>query len=124
MPQTDVIFYREEEKIPVLDWLDGIFNRDRVAFQKCWDRIRLLGECGSELRRPIADYLDDGIYELRISHQHVNYRILYAFVGQNVALLTNGLVKEGKVPSQEIRLAVKRKQAFEDNPSEHIHREF
>ena len=86
---------------------------------KCWDRIHFLAEFGSDLRRPVADYLDGGIYELRISHQRVNYRILYAFVGQNIALLTNGLVKEKRVPPAEIALAQARKRAYESKPETH-----
>jgi hypothetical protein len=39
-----------------------------------------------ELRRPEADYLQDGIYELRVGFQHVNYRMLYFFY-KNIAVV-------------------------------------
>jgi hypothetical protein len=34
---------------------------------------------GHELRRPEADFLRDGVYELRISLNHIQYRLLYCF---------------------------------------------
>jgi ribosome-binding protein aMBF1 (putative translation factor) len=60
-------------------------------------RIRRLAEAGRELRRPEADYLRGGIYELRARRGHVNYRILYFFHGQNVAILAHALTKEGAI---------------------------
>jgi Gp49-like protein DUF891 len=38
-----------------------------------------LRELGNGLRRPEADFLRDGVYELRVSLNHVQYRILYSF---------------------------------------------
>lgn len=119
MPATTVYFYREGDSVPVLDWLRELAKRDKKAFDKCRVRIQLLAENGSELRRPVADFLDNGIYELRISHKRQNFRILYAFVGQNVTLLTNGLTKEDRVPPAEIAKAIERRKRYESNPTEH-----
>jgi phage-related protein len=102
-----------------LEWFDRLPTKAQV---KCLARLEALQEYGNELRRPIADYLRDGIYELRTSVQHVNYRMLYTFVGQNVALLSHGLVKESKVPPAEIDLAVERKKRFEVDPEKHSFR--
>jgi len=49
----------------------------------------------------------------------VNYRILYCFYGQGVALLVAGITKEDKVPEQEIERAVRRRRAFEIDPGGH-----
>ncbi len=38
------------------------------------------------------DYLRDGIYELRAKHIHVQYRILYFFDGQNIAILAHAII--------------------------------
>ena len=51
----------------------------------------------------------------------MNYRILYFFHGQNVAILGHALTKEGKVPAKDIDRAVARKQAFEADPDRHTH---
>lgn len=120
MPAAEVIIYQESEgDVPFLEWFDRIPAK---AQDKCLARLAALQENGSELRRPIADYLRDGIYELRASVQHVNYRMLYTFVGQNVALLSHGLVKEARVPPAEIDLALERKNRFEADPEKHSYR--
>ena len=82
---------------------------------KCTARIDRLAELGHELRRPEADLLRDGIYELRASYQGVHYRMLYFFVGKAVVVLSHGLTKEREVPSREIDLAVDRKKKVETN---------
>ncbi len=71
------------------------------------------------MRRPEADFLRDGIYELRASLGGVNYRVLYFFHGAVAAIVSHGIVKEGAVPSQEISHAVERKKRFESNPTKH-----
>ena len=85
----------------------------------CLAKIRLLAAQGHEFRRPHADYLRDGIYELRAKRGKVNYRILYFFHGKNVALLAHGLTKEKKVPRGEIDRAIKRKERYENEPAKH-----
>jgi phage-related protein len=77
MPRTAVVFYRDDDgSVPVLDWLGGLPLKARL---KCLTRIERLRELGYELQRPEADFLRDGVYELRISLNHIQYRILYAF---------------------------------------------
>lgn len=76
-------------------------------------------ELGHELRRPEADYLRDGIYELRVRFRHTNHRMLYFFFGQQVVVLTHGLVKEREVPPGEIDRAVVRRKRFEEDPESH-----
>ncbi len=78
---------------------------------------------GHELRRPEADLLRDGVYELRVGVGRVNYRLLYFFHGRNVAILAHGLTKEKRVPPVDIDRAVARKKRFEGNPETHSYRE-
>ena len=123
MPRADVFFYKTGDDVaPVLDWLRELRRQDCRAYAKCQVRIRRLGDEGHALRRPEADYLRDGIHELRIRHGHVNYRILYFFYGQNVVILAHGLTKEWQVPDAEIERAIHRKRDFESNPKDHIWR--
>ncbi|MGH9961273.1 MAG: type II toxin-antitoxin system RelE/ParE family toxin [Pyrinomonadaceae bacterium] len=100
----------------LLDWLDSLPVK---AQDKCRVRIERLGELGHELRRPEADYLKDGVYELRASLRGVNYRILYFFHGKTTAVLSHGLTKEMAVPPREIDRAVERKKRFEADPKRH-----
>lgn len=121
MPKTQVVFYQEEDgTAPVLDWLDELPSQ---ALDKCRIRIERLRELGHELRRPEADLLRNGIYELRVGLQGVNYRILYFFHGRVAAVLAHGLVKERAVPSREIDLAITRRRKFEQDPERHTYQE-
>ena len=112
MAQTEVFFFREpkDESVPLLEWLDQLPTKVKA---KCTERIDRLGELGHELRRPEADFLRDGIHELRASYQGVHYRILYFFAGKAVVALSHGLTKEREVPQREIDRAVERKQMVE-----------
>lgn len=121
MPKTNVVFYRADDgSVPILEWLDSLQPK---ALDKCTVRIERLRELGHELRRPEADFLRDGIYELRVGLQHVNYRMLYFFHGRTAAVLSHGLVKEAAVPAKEIEKALERKRKFEKNPKAHTHEE-
>ncbi|MGI0492217.1 type II toxin-antitoxin system RelE/ParE family toxin [Alkalinema pantanalense CENA528] len=125
MPKTRVIFYQAEpEEAPVLQWLQVLLKQNRKAYANCVVRIQQLAEVGYELRRPAADYLRDGIYELRAKHIRVQYRILYFFHGQNIAILAHAITKEGdQVPSSAIEIAIQRKAKFELNPETHTYTE-
>lgn len=124
MPKTEVLFYQETDgRSPVVEWLEELRKMDSTAYAKCAAVIDRLEESGFELRRPTADLLRDGIYELRAKKGHVNYRLLYFFHGRNVAIVAHGLTKEDVVPPADIERALRRKQAFEANPEKHTYRE-
>jgi len=91
MPQTTIVFYKEEDgQVPVLAWLRVLQRRDRRAYAACIARIQRLAALGHELRRPEADYLRDDIDELRARRGRVQYRILYFFHGQRLEELQDG----------------------------------
>ncbi len=123
MPETRVIFYQDQDgEAPVLEWLKTLLKQDRKGYANCVARIQQLASTGYELRRPAADYLRDGIYELRAKHVRVQYRILYFFSGQNVAILAHAITKgEDQVPDTEIERAIQRKAQFEVNPAVHTY---
>jgi len=124
LPQTRIIFYQDEiGKAPVVEWLRTLRRTDHLAYAKCVARIRRLSAAGHELRRPEADFLRDGIYELRAKKGRVQYRILYFFHGQNIAVLDHALMKEGKVPDVDIERAIRRKKTFERDPARHTYEE-
>ena len=118
MPETIVYFYQEKEReVPVLEWLDGI--KDKKAVKKCFTAISILKQFGHDLRRPHVDYLQDEIYELRVSFRGTQYRMLYFFHGKNVVIVAHGLVKERDVPQYDIDLSLKRKEKYKENPEKH-----
>jgi hypothetical protein len=120
MPLTEVYFYKDDdESVPVLDWLLELQKKNPRATRKCFSLIKLLRDLGNELRRPRADLLRDGVYELRTEVGKVNYRILYGFVGKNAAVLACGLTKKKTVPPAEIDMAVTRIGIYKKNPAQH-----
>jgi len=79
MPRTEVVFYRENaEEVPLLDWLTAIRGSDPKAYEKCVAAIGMLAASGHELRRPIADYLQEGVY----------------VHGRDLAILSHALIKD------------------------------
>lgn len=114
---TELVYYQDAAAdVPMADWLDQLPNK---ALQKCLARLERLELLGHDLRRPEADFLRDGIYELRASYQGVHYRMLYFFHKQLAVVVSHGLTKERAVPPREIDLAIQRKQKFESNPKRH-----
>jgi len=119
MAQATIVIYRQADgSVPLIEWLDTIPAK---AQDKCIARIKLLQEKGYELRRPICDYLDKGIYELRSKYGNVNYRVLYAFVGKNLVLLSHGCTKAKKVPKSEIKTAISNLRNYEKEPKAHTY---
>ena len=117
MPKTNIVLYRENDgSVPLLEWLDGLPHKPRA---KCIARLQRLAELGYELRRPDADLLRDGVYELRVTFRRQNYRMLYFFHGKVAAVVSHGILKERVVPAEEIELALKRMREFEANPKVH-----
>ena len=124
MSRIDVVFYREDDDhVPVLDWLKELRRADHRAYEHCVAAIERLGAFGHELRRPLADFLRDGIYELRVRKGRVNYRLLYFFHGRNLAILGHALSKEDKVPKTDIERSIRRKKAFAADPARHSYSE-
>ncbi len=120
MPQTIVRYYCEADgSIPFEDWLLELRKTKRHEYKKCLFLIELLKDFGRDLRRPRADYLRDGVYELRSEARGVNYRLLYGFVSQNVTVISHGFTKEKKVPDTEIELAIVRLERSRHNPGVH-----
>lgn len=124
MPATKIVFYQEQEggAVPVVDWLKELKRKNPKGFLNCAARIDRLATYGHELRRPAADYLRDGIYELRAKERNVQYRIFYYFNGKNVAVLNHSIIKKtSAVPKKDIELAIKRKEKFEQDPKRHTY---
>ena len=123
MAKTRTIIFKEDDgSVPLLDWMDGL---DAKAQGKLRARFLLLGEQGYEMRRPHADTLRDGIYELRAKYRKLNLRVLYFFHGRDAVVLSHGIVKQqADVPDQEINRAIDRMQRFQTAPERYSYMEF
>ncbi len=102
------------------EWLAGL---DGGAALVCLARLGCLSREGHELRRPAADYLRDGVYELRAKWRGINYRMLYFFHGRSAVVVSHGFTKQrARVPELEIQMALTRRARFENDPEGHTYR--
>jgi hypothetical protein len=116
MPETQIVIFKESDgSVPLRDWMKSIPQK---AKEKCIVKVDRLKLFGNELRRPDCDMLSDGIRELR-----ARYRILYAFCGKNVVLLSHGCTKIDKVPPKEIRKAFDNLKKYVKNRIAHTYAE-
>ena len=121
MPATKVVFFCEEDgSCPFLGWFSEL---PANVQDKCYVRLERLRQLGHELRRPEADLLRDGVYELRAGFRGRHHRILYFFHRTVAAVVSHGIVKERAVPPREIDRAIERKKRFEANPAKHTYEE-
>jgi phage-related protein len=121
MPKTQIVLFQEKSgTVPFLDWFDCLPDK---AKDQCRARLELLRDQGHELRRPAAENLGGGIYELRAKSRGVNYRMLYFFYGQRAVVLSHGFDKQrAAVPLAEIESARVRKMLYERNQEPHTYR--
>jgi len=102
-----------------MNWLK---RRNERVQEKTRELVGLLSQRGHKLGPPHAKFLRDGIWELRINVQRVPYRILYAFVGREVVLLTHGFKKNSIVPPAEIEKAIRYRTQYLQDPQQHSYR--
>src|SRR2546426_8124289 len=115
-----LVYFREEDaRTPFVDWFRRLPRKAQDHCRVRWERLRGPGHL---LRRPEADFLRDGIYELRAKADGINYRMLYFFHGQQVVVISHGIVKQqAAVPPKEIDRALRRKREFTAAPGRHTH---
>ena len=95
MPEVSIVIYKEADgTVPLFEWMD---RQPAKVQEKCRAKLGLLHEQGNELRRPNADILREGIWELRIRYGNIHYRILYFFHGKKAVVISHGTVKRTKI---------------------------
>ena len=116
-PVRLVIFQNCDGSAPFLDWFHGLELKTQA---KCKTRLDLLAREGFGLRRPVADFLRGGVYELPLKSRGMNFRVLYFFQGRETVVISHGFSKQGgKVPPQEITRALNNMMAFSRDPENH-----
>ena len=83
---------------PVKEWLDGLSDEQVIGLSKT---IKLLGECGNQLRMPHSKTLERGIFELR--ERRFGFRVYYCFRAGRVVVLLCGGDKDSQ--SKDIKTA-------------------
>jgi phage-related protein len=107
-----IIFYRlPNGQSPVEMFLDSLTGKQA---QKVLWVLQLVEELESVPRPYFKKLVDsEGIWEVRIQFGNDIFRLLGFFHGGNLLILTNGFAKKTqKTPSQEIALAIRRKNEY------------
>jgi phage-related protein len=106
-----IIFFRNVSgQCPFEKFIDNLPKEDA---EEVVASVAALRELGNMARRPLADYLGDGIYELRARRLKKQFRILYSFAGRRKILILTGFVKKSRaVPAKEIKKALALKKNY------------
>ena len=100
-------FIDERGHRPVREFIDQLPLKEQA---KIIAYLAELKRQGNNLHRPMADYLGEGIYELRPRDNRVFY---FFFLRENVVLLHAIRKKTDKIPQRDIDLCLKRKKQVE-----------
>lgn len=101
-------FLDERGESPVKEFIKALPQNERA---KVFAYIAELKNQGHNLRRPLADYLGQGIYELRPKAN----RVFYFFFLKNSAVLVHAIRKKtDKISNRDLEVCLKRKSEVED----------
>ena len=104
----DVYYYTDHRgRSPVEEFLNALSPSGAA---KCMAYIQELKNQGYNLRRPLADYIGEGIYELRPKDNRIFY---FFFMKESVVLVHAIKKKTRKIPEKDKRICLKRKKETE-----------
>lgn len=103
------LYFRDERgRVPVREFIGSLPPAEQA---KVYAYIAELKAQGHNLRRPLADYVTRGIYELRPKGN----RVFYFFYLNSSAVLVHAIRKKtDKLPERDVALALKRKAQVEE----------
>ncbi len=107
-----VIYYEDDKNVcQVKDFINSLDSKFKT---KVFSRITLLQERWQELRRPYVDFLESGLYELRIVFFGNQVRVIYSYVFKDYIVLLHGFNKTtDEVPKENLLLAKERMHDFQ-----------
>ena len=107
MLESIYFFVDEQGRNPVKRFIDRLPLRDQAKIMAYLDELK---KQGYNMRRPMADYLGNGIYELRPGSNRIFY---FFFLRENAVLLHAIRKKTDKISRGDIALCLKRKTKVE-----------
>jgi phage-related protein len=96
-------FVDEKGGNPVRQFIETLADKEQAKITAYVSELKIQGH---NLRRSLADYLGDGIYELRPKDNRVFY---FFFLKDNVILLHAIRKKTNKIPKEDLALCLRRK---------------
>ena len=109
----EMVFYeRANGEVPAQEFLDSLPIKLR---EKTLRSLALLQELGPQLRGGEAEYIRDGLFELRTQFGSDITRIFYFFfVGRKIVVTSGFIKKSQKTPRREIERALRCKRDWEE----------
>ena len=92
---------------PVKEFIENLPLKEQAKVKAYFDELK---KQGHNLRRPMADYLGEGIYELRPRDNRIFY---FFYLRESVVLLHAIRKKTDKIPQGDMDLCIKRKSQVE-----------
>lgn len=113
---SGIYYFVDKDRVaPVKEFIASLAIKEQA---KVYAYICELKKQGNNLRRPMADYLKGGIYELRPKDN----RIFYFFYLRDSVVLLHAIKKKTRdIPEDDLRLCFKRKGQVETE-GRHIER--
>lgn len=104
---NNVEFFEDKQiGCPVEEFLNSI--KDKKLKVKTIRNIVVLNKKGDTLTKPLVDYVNDGIWELRTQQSNNITRIFYFFIFGGKIVMTNGYIKKSqKMDANEFKKAKK-----------------
>ena len=93
-------------KVPMIEFLDSLSVKERAKMLAYMEKLVELKSSGIQPKENLSKYLEDGIFELRVSFENRISRALYFYeIGEKI-VYTHGVVKKvQKTPRNEIERA-------------------
>jgi len=102
-------FIDKRGRAPVKEFIEELTQDEQT---KALAYIEELKRQGHNLRRPIADYVKDGVYELR---PKANRLFFFFFLRENAVLVHAIKKKTDKIPENEVKVCIRRKKFIEQS---------
>ena len=107
MLKSILFFVDARGNSPVKEFINSLSLKDQAKIAAYFNELK---NQGHNLRRPMADYVGEGVYELRPRDN----RIFYFFFLRESAVILHAIKKKtNKIPPNDLDLCLKRKNEFE-----------
>ncbi len=95
-------------KVPMIDFLESLSDKDAAKVLVYIEKLIELLNVNSMPNQKLSKYIDDGIFELRVTLKNVISRSFYFFMEDKNIIFTHGFIKKTQTtPSNEINKAIK-----------------
>ena len=107
----DIEYYQtEKDKCPVAEFIESLDVKSEAKI--AWT-LDLLLEFGIKLGMPYAKYIEEQLWELRISYRKNQYRIIYFLASSRNFVLLHGFTKKSSsIARDDIEIAKKRREDY------------